>query len=1306
MGEPAYNLPEEDQPDIEPEFNESRPSFGIYDGGGETTERSRGHLRSVGNNETEAEKEERSRLGLTGNKGDATDEDKAPKQGAASGSAGSAASAALSMAASGTQAGRLAKAANFFWGSKRRRRNTVIGGTGAGTVMGIIVGFMLMMAPLKVVSMFQNLQDHFFGASEQAVGDMTEKLMQHYLVKKVMPGMVDNKCTSTKVSKSCARVSDSSTPVGQLFAAWKDARLENKLANDYGIEIIRENRGGRNQFYLKTPNISNRISLGEFSETASFNNETFARLNRSDIRREVKVAMSNETLWRQMMHRHSVGKLLEDKYGVRRCIIACATRDKYNEKVDVKKAAFKSYLNERVIAPRSELYSLAIDCAISGLDCAGNVETDEDGRVTNEFERSVRDKLIDMRSRYSDSDLEKVYSESEDMRKKGIGQHLLAKLVGETTAKVTLKGIPIVGWVDLGAKLVSGMQNAQLALKRMNYSMYAATAVSTYALYRTSADEIRTGKVDAAIVGSVADSLNAVDGGKSAEQTSMYQSLSGKSDASKVAEDTPKELKLGVGGILGTAAAVVNFNANSPMMQPIGMTADLWNDTIGKVLDALGGLIGALLGEIMDAVMAVLRATPLGPIIDRGEELYGRIIESVIGYIFPSPFGDNPGGDRNFLVSAAGADFAANDHAHYTLGGRVLSPAESQSLQARANQERQDEFDNMSLYAKVFDTSNTASMISRVAMAAPTSLASGLASLTGGIGSLIPTPASISSLFDGKSSAVTIETEDPYGISQYGYTEKDIEAIGDPDTYWKQNCSNIEEVNKKWGAPAQEESMGLSPIVHGELGQAVLNDETGQYENYTTNPCKLLQAGVMAAGGKYDTSLLPETNSEGEVGSGTSTGGTFTIATYNILHAEHHTGTSRELGGCNRNPSPDDPYCAKARTEMQARIVTGKADNPAFDVFGTQETSPTQYRLLKQTLTDYNVFPENADRMNNKDDGAVAVFWNKNKFKKFASGKYTGRSNVYQKITNPWVGLETLPTNGQPGGQRFYVTSIHYATSKYGGTPEHIRISSDLTIDWVKSVASDGNPVFVVGDFNDRLPEKLSYCVFTRNAVMQNTWDMSNGLKANPDRPCPTNKENGIDQIYATPEGVTAENWRHIRKEGIYRMASDHTPVYTTITIQGETDGWVWPATKIYQGPCWNTLVSGQYHAGMDMNTRSHGIKARAAHAGTVYRTGYDGAAGNYITVKVSNKLYYSYEHLASRSRLNPGDSVVAGQDLGTIGQTGNVNLSSSVGHLHMVVSVDGELGGYSSSPQTGSNTRDPLDYLPKSKPNGYSCSR
>ena len=173
----------------------------------------------------------------------------------------------------------------------------------------------------------------------------------------------------------------------------------------------------------------------------------------------------------------------------------------------------------------------------------------------------------------------------------------------------------------------------------------------------------------------------------------------------------------------------------------------------------------------------------------------------------------------------------------------------------------------------------------------------------------------------------------------------------------------------------------------------------------------------------------------------------------------------------------------------------------------------------------------------------------------------------------------------------------------------------------------------------------------------------------------------------------------------IYPDNVGNTSTQPTSPNAPSKDGWVWPlANDLRQGPCWNRQGSdGTYHAGLDINTNdvSNTNPALAAHDGKVVKTGNDpDDAGNYIIIQSTDGVYYSYQHLNSIS-VSIGDIVTAGQPVGIIGKTGNVN-ATSAGHLHFVTAPTQTLGAYSSAPQT--NTVDPLTYLPSPAPNGYEC--
>lgn len=95
------------------------------------------------------------------------------------------------------------------------------------------------------------------------------------------------------------------------------------------------------------------------------------------------------------------------------------------------------------------------------------------------------------------------------------------------------------------------------------------------------------------------------------------------------------------------------------------------------------------------------------------------------------------------------------------------------------------------------------------------------------------------------------------------------------------------------------------------------------------------------------------------------------------------------------------------------------------------------------------------------------------------------------------------------------------------------------------------------------------------------------------------------------------------------------------------------------------------YHTGLDFAGPT-GTPIVASMGGEVIQAGYEGAFGNKVTVKHADGTQASYSHLNSISA-SAGQSVSAGTQLGTLGNTGN----STGPHLHMEVSQgDGWAGG------------------------------
>ncbi|WP_333774792.1 M23 family metallopeptidase [Streptomyces sp. IBSBF 3136] len=111
-----------------------------------------------------------------------------------------------------------------------------------------------------------------------------------------------------------------------------------------------------------------------------------------------------------------------------------------------------------------------------------------------------------------------------------------------------------------------------------------------------------------------------------------------------------------------------------------------------------------------------------------------------------------------------------------------------------------------------------------------------------------------------------------------------------------------------------------------------------------------------------------------------------------------------------------------------------------------------------------------------------------------------------------------------------------------------------------------------------------------------------------------------------------------------------------------------------------SSLWSSGSHTGIDFHAAS-GTSVHAVGSGTVVSTGWGGAYGNQIVIRMADGMYTQYGHLSSIG-VTAGQKVVPGQQIGLSGATGNVTGP----HLHFEART---------TPEYGSDV-DPIAYLRK----------
>lgn len=1050
----------------------------------------------------------------------------------------------------------------------RRRDKLIMGGGLGGLLLGIILSAFFAI-PLKIQHIADNLQDQFYSSAEEAVEDMTDNLMRTYVVKYLAPGMVQNNCTSTAINRKCANTSNSSTIVGVLFNSWRDARLENKLANR-GIEIRKVGA----KFYLHTPSTGPEgRSMGTYTpdNPDAFRESAFRELNRNEIRQEIRAAFRDETFWKRSMYRFRVGGLLERKYGIQRCIIACQTRDKFTDNIEARKSAFKALFYQRVVGPQSEFMSLALQCASVGFACTELGEADENNERTSQLERDFRASLAEFRLKYPDADIEALHNEAENIRKVGLVDFIVKKLLGEAVAKASAKAIPIVGWLDMGAQLFAGAEKIGPAVTKMAYVAAAYAAVDSYMMLRTNADEIKTGNVDLMAAGSVATALSPTDGvdrmdqnGVGAEASPAWTAFMG-SEGSKgrtVAtssivyaaaskqygcEDNGNKAppkgkvicdveRLDNKTSVGSALDKLSDIANSPVFAVGSFSAEVWNSTGGWLLRQAEGAIGGI-------ISAAIKLMP-GNIEEKIAEIAEPLIKTMMTYVIKPSITASMSGARLFNIMVAGADVSGNDFAHYSLGAAPISFAQAHEIRAQREQERQDEFNGRSTFARIFSTDTKYSLVSKAAIATPLTsngnisgtLASTLSNPFGALGS------SFSGLLASPSVSAAVDVDvsaDPWGVTQYGYSPDEPVFKVDPEQFYEDNDCDNPERNKAWGNRA-----AANP-----------NTEMPDHKPGDTNPCLLVNSAAASSGAIFTDEVLSDEERAALTGDtapgGDGLGGDFRIATFNVRGASH------------TDEASDHRANKDWRDRMNVTIKT--IQDSDLEVIGFQEFQGKQRDLFKEKMGANWELTKEGDHHYTENP----IGWDTTKFSKVGTEKAMPGLLYFN---NSKLGVPYVKLKHNLSGQEFYVLNTHDPANANCDCASERLNNANQHVEFINSLKSEGLPIFFVGDFNSgyekgqvgkngstvgNTDDNVTYCILTRNGTMEDAYDLSKkrGVKC----PNPIDNEdrggaaNGIDHIYVT-NGVTVSKFARLAG-GYTKNGSDHPTAYADVSMPGSDDG-------------------------------------------------------------------------------------------------------------------------------------------------------
>jgi len=755
-----------------------------------------------------------------------------------------------------------------FLGRFSRRQKT-LGGIGAGLIGAGLISFLVLFLPaLRLEGYMANINNRVFAAANNAVQQRTEKLFERFMITRLL-GM--DKCGGV-VSSGCRVNYANMGLASNLFNSWQDARVEDKLINEYGFSFVsRPNPAPGQPRFIVTDKAGNEIKLS----SSDVNNGNFLKGNRA-MGKEINAGLKEATRWDQVLQRRSIRKYLTRKHGVKFwCFFACNQKDAIDNAKISAKTKLQYKLLERVVYPFTPKYALIMKCLASG--DPGVCSPDNLNKASLDT------------SALSDKDLQDLQAFSQKLEREPglkfsqvvIEQTLIKAGMDEGTAKAAASAVPLAGQIYLALSALEAMETVKHFvvsgdINKIAANLTALQYVEYYSAMRSANDEIKAGALPADEVGALNSQFD--DGNLPAEQSRVYQAYN--NTGSSVAAGpsliaslvTPKALAAAINqtatytcsngqplaqGQLVCPEKTLNNNGNqitdffdSSTTKTIVDGLDQYDKCYGisvggtcaglnphvevhQALGAVNWLINGALGPILSVAFDALKVLPgISNLFNFATNEAGKLIIAIFNQAFPLPVQPNSSGIDKYNALEAGGELTASEFNKggytdsgqaYGLGGRLLTPQEQTgATQAYLDQQNYDN-SHGSLISRMASIDNPNSLLSRFVAIMPTTWSQFSASAT----AFIANPfGHMGSIFHQAYAATTATDINAFGIPRFGYTANDPAFDADPAIYTPEYCQQLQQ---KW-----EASKTQDPV-------------TGIDEYSFTNPCLLEQVSIEAA---------------------------------------------------------------------------------------------------------------------------------------------------------------------------------------------------------------------------------------------------------------------------------------------------------------------------------------------------------------------------------------------------------------------------------------------------------------------------
>lgn len=738
------------------------------------------------------------------------------------------------------------------------RNKKFLTGAGIGGVSGIIITVFMMMLPLRLEMLIQNILSSASAIPGYATERRIEYLVTRTLAVRVLQihnSNLDNDVVFCKdAGLACSLLRTYTT---DLFERKYGIQMR-KVANGVQIDIRADGRtrlGGKAQSWTVT---GQRIGSGAVdTQTANIVRE-IKTLDNGQMKRRIKDVIDTKMKHKTFIHRLVARNLLMRKYGVTHWRAFPKTQAAIAEK----RIQFRTKMALNVYGRVSSRLALAMTCMSSPAACElvykelsaspeslAELEKDANDSSKTQAERDeAKQKLERAKARNSilakAAGMKMTEEEINSTRGRALNKLLSSKVLNAAGGPLVVIGILDIFFKGVNAVDEGVLDEVSQDIVSQAYMAYAfGDEVSSIVIN----EQMKMGDADIEIIGIANETLEGIE----SNPLWAYENGLG---GSLVSMNPLQQTAMAANGGITTNCISSNDNEIKPItlepgelvcpeMRVVRNYTEYWKSlpswgVVAGVAEAWEASIGAIFTLVGDAVGWLLSKIPLlDKLIDFAAGLLKGPLEWLFTAIFSPPFvGPDAPGENNYTALSGALRIQQNElmKAGVELdgvvlggGGIVLSNEEIAHINQEMMQREVDDFKSQSVMAKLFNPRLKGSLAQQALLTTPTSPSSALAALPS-----MPMR-SLGLITSPKVNAAKI-TANPFNMPIYGYTPNDPIFEADPSLYTDEACSV--------SAMAREDSYNND---HPDWPIGVYN---------TSDPCALekMVVGVMLASAGVD----------------------------------------------------------------------------------------------------------------------------------------------------------------------------------------------------------------------------------------------------------------------------------------------------------------------------------------------------------------------------------------------------------------------------------------------------------------------